>query len=68
MPDPFGITEGAKTLAGSLDSAREGSKQLTKSIEGIQHDGLDVASKGPVSANVPTERRSSRNKTHSSRR
>ena len=43
MSDPFGITEGAKTLSGSLDSAREGSKQLTKSIEGIQHDGLEVA-------------------------
>ena len=43
MPDPFGITEGTKALAGSLDSAREGSKQLSKSIEGIQHDGLDVA-------------------------
>jgi len=43
MSDPFGITEGAKTLSGSLDSAREGSKQLTKSIEGIQQDGVDVA-------------------------
>jgi len=43
MSDPFGITEGAKTLSGSLDSAREGSKQLTKSIEGIQKDAVDVA-------------------------
>jgi DNA topoisomerase VI subunit A len=43
MPDPFGITEGAKTLSGSLDSAREGSKQLTKSIEGIQKDATDLA-------------------------
>jgi hypothetical protein len=43
MSDPFGITEGAKTLSGSLDSAREGSKQLTKSIEGIQQDAADVA-------------------------
>ena len=43
MSDPFGITEGAKTLSGSLDSAREGSKQLTKSIEGIQQDATDVA-------------------------
>jgi len=43
MSDPFGITEGAKTLSGSLDSAREGSKQLTKSIEGIQKDATDVA-------------------------
>ena len=43
MTDPFGITEGAKTLSGSLDSARQGSKQLTKSIEGIQQDAADVA-------------------------
>jgi len=43
MSDPFGITEGAKTLSGSLDSAREGSHQLTKSIEGIQQDATDVA-------------------------
>jgi len=42
-PDPFGITEGAKTLSSSLNSSREGAKQLTKSIEGIQQDGLDVA-------------------------
>jgi hypothetical protein len=46
MPiDPFGIAEGAKTLSGSLDSAREGSHQLTKSIEGIQQDAVDVANK-----------------------
>ena len=43
MSDPFGITEGAKTLSSSLDSAREGSKQLTKSIEGIQKDAVDLA-------------------------
>ena len=44
MPsDPFGITQGAKTLSGSLDSSREGAKQITKSIEGIQQDSLDVA-------------------------
>jgi len=43
MTDPFGITQGAKTLSGSLDSARQGSKQLTKSIEGIQQDAADVA-------------------------
>ena len=43
MSDPFGITEGAKTLSGSLDSAREGSKQLTKSIEGVQKEAVDLA-------------------------
>jgi hypothetical protein len=44
MPlDPFGIAEGAKTLSSSLSSSREGAKQITKSIEGIQQDSLDVA-------------------------
>ena len=43
MTDPFGISEGTKTLSGSLNSAREASKELSKSIEGIQQDGLDVA-------------------------
>ena len=43
MSDLFGITEGAKTLSGSLDSAREGSKQLTKSIEGVQQEAVDLA-------------------------
>ena len=41
----YGITEGAKTLAHSIDSSREASKSLSKSIEGIQKDGLDVAQK-----------------------
>jgi 16S rRNA G527 N7-methylase RsmG len=45
MLDNFGINEGVKTLSGSLDSARESSKQLTKSIEGIQKDAVDVAQK-----------------------
>jgi translation initiation factor 2 alpha subunit (eIF-2alpha) len=45
MSDPFGITEGTKTLAASLDSAREGSQQLSKSIEGIQKDAVDLANK-----------------------
>jgi len=43
MPDPFGLSEGVKTLSGSLDASREASKGLSKSIEGIQKDGLDVA-------------------------
>jgi hypothetical protein len=45
MPDPFGLTEGVKALSGSLDASREASKGLSKSIEGIQKDGLDVAQK-----------------------
>jgi hypothetical protein len=32
-----------KTLTGSLDSARESAKSLTKQVELIQKDGLDVA-------------------------
>jgi len=43
MPDPFGLSEGVKTLSGSLDASREAGKGLSKSIEGIQKDGLDVA-------------------------
>ena len=45
MADPFGITEGVKTLSGSLDASREASKGLSKSIEGVQHDAIDVAQK-----------------------
>jgi len=43
MADPFGLTEGVKTLSGSLDASREASKKLSKSIEGIQKDGTAVA-------------------------
>lgn len=45
MSDPYGITEGVKTLSGSLDASREAAKGLSKSIENIQHDGLDLAQK-----------------------
>ena len=43
MPDPYGINEGVKTLTGSLDASRESAKSLTKQVEAIQKDGLDVA-------------------------
>jgi TPP-dependent pyruvate/acetoin dehydrogenase alpha subunit len=43
MPDQFGISEGVKALSSSIDSSREVSKGLSKSIEGIQQDGVDVA-------------------------
>ena len=43
MSDPFGLSEGVKGLSSSLDSSREAANQLSKSIEGIQQDGLDVA-------------------------
>jgi hypothetical protein len=45
MADQFGFSEGVKTLSGSLDSSRQASKQLSKSIEDIQKDGSDVAQK-----------------------
>ena len=45
MPDPFGLSEGVKTLSGSLDASREASKGLSKSIENVQHDAIDAAQK-----------------------
>ena len=43
MIDVNPIAEGAKSLSDSLNSAREAGKSLTKSIEDIQHDGIEVA-------------------------
>lgn len=43
MSDEF--SAGVKTLTGSLDSARDSAKSLTKSVEDIQKDGLDVATR-----------------------
>jgi len=43
MSDPYGISEGAKALSGSIDSSREAAKGLSKSIEGIQQDAADIA-------------------------
>ena len=43
MPDINPIAEGAKSLAESLNQSREAGKSLTKSIENIQHDGIEVA-------------------------
>ena len=37
------IAEGAKQLANSLEETRQAGKSLTKSIEDIQHDGVEVA-------------------------
>jgi hypothetical protein len=45
MSDPYGITEGVKTLSSSLDASREASKGLSTSIEHIQQDTLEVAQK-----------------------
>jgi hypothetical protein len=43
MSDPLGLSEGVKGLSAGFDTAREAGKSVTKSIEGIQKDGLDVA-------------------------
>jgi hypothetical protein len=48
MPDPFGLSEGVKTLSGSLDASREASKGLSKSIEDIQNESFEVAQKRAV--------------------
>jgi hypothetical protein len=45
VADPFGISESVKGLSNSLDSSREAAKSLSKSIEGVQQDGIDVAQK-----------------------
>jgi len=45
MSDQFGFLEGVKTLSGSIDATRDASRDLSKSIEGIQQDGIDVAQK-----------------------
>lgn len=39
----YGLPEGAKALADSINASRGASKELSNSIEGIQRDGLDVA-------------------------
>ena len=39
----YGIIEGVKRLTDSLEASRVASKGLSKSIENIQQDGVDVA-------------------------
>ena len=39
----YGLSEGVKGLSDSLNSSRDAARSLSKSIEGIQQDGLDVA-------------------------
>jgi hypothetical protein len=43
VSDPFGLSDSVKVLSSSIDSSREASKGLSKSIEGIQQDATDVA-------------------------
>ena len=43
MSDLLGLSEGAKGLSKGLDSAREAGKSVSKQIENIQKDAVDVA-------------------------
>ena len=43
MPDQFDFSSGIKAFNGSINSTRDASKELSKTIEGIQKDGADVA-------------------------
>ena len=45
MSDYLGIEQGIKALSGSLDSTRKATHGLSKSIEGIQQDGVDLANR-----------------------
>jgi hypothetical protein len=45
MPDPLGLSEGVKGLSAGLDGSREAAKSVSKQIENIQQDALDVAQK-----------------------
>jgi hypothetical protein len=43
MSDPLGLTDGVKGLSSGLDSARDAGKTVSKQIENIQKDAVDVA-------------------------
>jgi hypothetical protein len=43
VSDLLGLSDGVKGLSSGLDSAREASKSVTKQIENIQKDGVEVA-------------------------
>ena len=43
MSDLLGLSDGVKSLSSGLDSAREASKSVSKQIENIQKDAVDVA-------------------------
>ena len=45
MPDPLGLSEGVKGLSAGLDSSREAAKSVSKQIENVQQDAVDVAQK-----------------------
>jgi hypothetical protein len=43
MADPLGLTEGVKGLSAGLDGSREAAKSISKQIENVQQDAVDVA-------------------------
>jgi hypothetical protein len=43
MSDPLGLSEGVKGLSAGLDGSREAAKSVSKQIENIQQDAVDVA-------------------------
>lgn len=43
MSDPLGLSEGVKGLSAGLDGSRTAAKSVTKQIESIQNDSLEVA-------------------------
>jgi len=43
MSDPLGLSDGVKSLSSGFDSAREAGKSVSKQIENIQKDAVDVA-------------------------
>ena len=45
MSDPLGLSEGVKSLSAGLDGSREASKSISKQIENVQQDAVDVAQK-----------------------
>jgi len=45
MSDDYGISAGITSVSDSLEASRQAGKKLTKTIENIQHDGVEVAQK-----------------------
>jgi hypothetical protein len=43
MSDDYGISAGISSVSDSLEATRKAGKKLTKTIENIQHDGVEIA-------------------------
>jgi DNA topoisomerase VI subunit A len=61
MSDPYGISQGIKSATGSINSIRESTKEITKTIEGIQRDANDVAAQR-LQQRLENERKKEANK------